>query len=138
MAQILKFSPPGGSGLSYSFVAAHPNVTGGVPDIFIQIQGPASMSWIALGQGSEMRGSQMFVIYANSLGTNVTLSPRLSGGHDEPSTENQPGISLLAGSEIANGNMTANILCQKCSTWKGGSMDLTGQGMQVPQQSGKE
>ena len=73
-----------------------------------------------------MKGSQMFIIYANAAGTNVTLSPRLSSGHEEPSAEDDSNILLLAGSGIANGNMTANILCQKCNSWKGGSMNLSG------------
>lgn len=126
MAQLLRYSPPEEPALSYTFVAAHPQVTGGESDIFIQIQGPSSMSWVALGQGASMKGSQMFIIYANALGTNVTLSPRLSSGYNQPSTETQYNISLLAGSGIANGNITANILCQKCNTWNGGSMDLSG------------
>lgn len=75
-----------------------------------------------------MKGSQMFIIYANGAGTNITLSPRLSSGHDEPSAENDSKVSLLGGSGIANGNMTANILCQNCNTWNGGSMNLSGPG----------
>lgn len=109
-------------------MAAHPNVTGSESDIFMQIQGPASKSWIALGQGSLMRGSQMFIIYANAAGTNVTLSPRLGSGHREPSAETDRNALLLAGSGIANGNMTANILCQNCNSWNGGTMNLSGSG----------
>lgn len=75
-----------------------------------------------------MKGSQMFIMYANAAGTNVTLSPRLSSGHNEPSAQSGPKVVLLAGSGIANGNMTANILCQKCNTWTGGSMNLSGSG----------
>ena len=75
-----------------------------------------------------MKGSQMFIIYANAAGTNVTLSPRLSRGHNEPSAEIDAKISLLEGSGIANGNMTANIFCQKCNSWNGGSMNLSGPG----------
>ena len=75
-----------------------------------------------------MKGSQMFVVYTNAAGTNVTLSPRLSYGHEQPSAAKDSKISLLAGSGIANGNMTANILCQNCNSWNGGSMDLSGAG----------
>ena len=126
IAQLLTYTPPEQSALSYTFVAAHSNITGGESDIFIQIQGPASMSWVALGQGGSMKGSQMFIIYSNALGTNITLSPRLSNGYNQPSAEAQSNISLLAGSSIVNGNMIANILCQKCNSWNGGSMDLSG------------
>ena len=94
----------------------------------MQIQGPATKSWIALGQGSLMKGSQMFIIYPNAAGTNVTLSPRLGGGHYEPSAGAAHNAHLLAGSGIANGNMTANILCQGCNSWNGGTMNLSGSG----------
>ena len=86
------------------------------------------MSWIALGQGEAMKGSQMFIIYTNGAGNNVTVSPRLGNGHNEPSTGNGPDVSLLAGSGIANGNMTANILCRNCDHWHGGAMNLSGSG----------
>ena len=72
-----------------------------------------------------MKGSQIFVIYANAAGTNVTLSPRLGSGHSEPAEEPASEAYLLAGSGIEGGKMTANILCKSCSRWKGGSMNLT-------------
>lgn len=68
----------------------------------------------------------MFVIYANAAGNNVTLSPRLGSGHNEPAEEPASDAYLLAGSGIEGGKMTANILCKGCSSWKGGSMNLTG------------
>lgn len=77
-----------------------------------------------------MSGAQMFVIYANEAGNNVTLSPRLGTGHVEPSEEPASGATLIAGSGIQNGQMTANILCKSCYRWKGGSMNLTGAGQQ--------
>lgn len=73
-----------------------------------------------------MKGSQMFVIYINAAGTNLTLSSRLGSGHNEPAEEPGSGATLLAGSGIANDNLTANVLCKGCSSWKGGAMNLTG------------
>ena len=74
-----------------------------------------------------MSGSQIFIIYANAAGTNVTLSPRLGIGHQQPSAETSSQATLLSGSGIANGNMTANILCHNCNAWAdGGSMNLYG------------
>lgn len=75
-----------------------------------------------------MNGAQMFVIYANAAGNNVTLSPRLGGGHNEPDEDPASGAALLAGSGIQNGQMIANVLCKNCYRWKGGSMNLTGAG----------
>lgn len=77
-----------------------------------------------------MKGSRIFVMYANAAGNNVTLSPRLGSGHHEPAEEPASGASLLAGSGIQNGQMTANILCRNCYSWNGGSMNLTGAGQQ--------
>jgi len=67
----------------------------------------------------------MFVIYSDSDGKNVTLSPRLGQGHILPSFNQDAEVSLLAGSGISNNVMTANIRCSSCKTWSGGSMDFT-------------
>lgn len=59
-----------------------------------------------------MAGSNIFVVYADSKGSNVTLSPRSGVGHVQPKFNRgavQP--SLLDGSGIANGIMTANVRC---------------------------
>lgn len=77
-----------------------------------------------------MDGSQMFVIYGNAAGTNVTLSPRSGSGHNEPSADPASDAYLLAGSGIKDGKMTANIFCKSCSSWNGGSMNLTGSAQQ--------
>lgn len=62
----------------------------------------------------------MFVIYANSAGTNVTLSPRHGITEVEPLLDQTTNVTLLAGSGISNGQMVANVLC-KCNT----GLDLT-------------
>lgn len=62
-----------------------------------------------------MSGSNMFIIYANSAGNNVTLSPRTTSGHSAPSTSTSAALTLLAGSGITGGVMTANVLCEKFS-----------------------
>jgi hypothetical protein len=81
-------------------------------DIYIQIKGPSSNTWIGLGQGSSMSGANMFVIYSSSSGTNVTLSPRTGSGHVQPTYNSGAKVTLLEGSGIANGVMTANIKCE--------------------------
>lgn len=59
-----------------------------------------------------MSGANIFVIYANAAGTNVTVSPRLGTGHVEPGVDNTAMISLLDGSMVSNGMMTANVKCK--------------------------
>jgi hypothetical protein len=74
---------------------------------------------------NKMDDTLMFMAYKDSTGVNITLSPRLSYGHTEPSYTNNVSVSVLPGSGIANGNMTVNAMCSNCRSWKGGSIDPT-------------
>lgn len=67
----------------------------------------------------------MFMAYSDSTGKNVTLSPRLSYGHVEPSYTKNITVEVLAGTKIENGNYTVNAMCSNCRSWKGGSIDPT-------------
>jgi hypothetical protein len=69
------------------------------------------MSWISLAQGSSMSGANYFVIYTSGSGTNVTLSPRLGSGHNTPTFNSAAQVTLLEGSGVKDGVMTANIKC---------------------------
>lgn len=71
-----------------------------------------------------MQGSNIFVVYGNGNGNNVTVSPRLGGPHVEPLFNSQAQVSLLDGSGISNGTITANIRCDSCITWSGGKEDV--------------
>jgi hypothetical protein len=78
----------------------------------------------AIGMGNDkMDDSLIFRIYADSTGKNVTISPRLSYGHVEPSYDSSISISAQPGTGINNGNYTANIICGNCRSWQGGSID---------------
>ena len=59
-----------------------------------------------------MRGSNIFMIYSNAAGDNVTLSPRLGVGNRAPSLDSTAEVTLLEGSGIADGVMTANFRCK--------------------------
>jgi hypothetical protein len=59
-----------------------------------------------------MAGAEIMIIYANSAGDNVTLSPRIATGQSQPSYNSAAQMSVLVGSGISNGVMTANILCK--------------------------
>lgn len=87
-------------------------------DIFVQIVGPPSASWIGFGTGTAMDGSTMFIVYANGKG-NVTLAARKGKGHAAMSTEDDTRIdiqaSLLEGSGAWADNITANIHCRSCT-----------------------
>ena len=72
-----------------------------------------------------MAGAQMFVVYTSSDGTNVTVSPRLGTGHVMPEFNSAADISVLEGSGVSDGVMTANVRCGSCGSWDGGSMDFS-------------
>jgi hypothetical protein len=60
-----------------------------------------------------MSGSNIFVIYANAAGNNVTLSPRQGSGHFMPSASTSASVTLLDGSMITSDKMIANVKCKR-------------------------
>ena len=105
-----------GSNVCYSLNIPDATVSSGTGDIFMQISGPTTYSWLGLGQGSSMSGANFFIVYASSGGTNVTLSPRsAAGGHNMPTYNSAAQVTLLEGSGIKDGVMTANIKCKLTS-----------------------
>jgi hypothetical protein len=66
-----------------------------------------------------MVDSNMFIIYQDGNG-NVTLSHRQASGHTMPTVPANSNVqtTLLAGSGVSNGFMTANFRCDNCTTWK--------------------
>lgn len=59
-----------------------------------------------------MSGANIFMIYSNAAGTNVTLSPRRGIGERQPSSPSTAAVTLLDGSGISNGMMVANVKCE--------------------------
>lgn len=59
-----------------------------------------------------MSGANIFMIYSNAAGNNVTLSPRLGVGETDPSLTSTANAVLLEGSGIQNGMMVANVKCK--------------------------
>jgi len=104
-----------------------PDVTAksGSGDIYFQIKASTSYSYAALGQGTGMAGSNIFVIYPSSDGKNVTLSTRQGLGYRQPLYNSAAEAELLEGSGVADGMMTANVKCSNCNKWAGGSMDFS-------------
>ena len=114
VAQTVSNCPAGSdsSAICYSINVPTSSASSGSGDIFFQIKGPTSRSWIALGQGTEMAGSNIFVVYPNSDGSNMTLSPRTGVGEVEPKFNSNAQVTLLSGSGISGGIMTANVKCR--------------------------
>ncbi|KAI9763461.1 MAG: hypothetical protein M1840_000475 [Geoglossum simile] len=124
-AQVASYCPGSGSGICYAVNVPSSTSSSGSGDIFFQIKGPTSAQWIAVGEGSSMSGSNIFVIYSSADGKNVTLSPRLGSGHVEPGYNGNAKVTLLEGSGISGGQMIANVKCSSCSSWNGGELDVS-------------
>lgn len=119
-------------GLCYSIAVPTSSANAGEGNIYFQIQAPTSYQWVALGTGSGMSGSNIFLMYQDGKG-NVTLSPRLGRRYDMPTLDTSSTaarLTLLAGSGVsADGStMTANVACSNCQSWNGGSMSLKSTG----------
>jgi len=71
----------------------------------------------------KMDDSLMFMVYSDPSGKGVTVSPRLSYGHVEPSYTSGVNITILEGTKIAGNTTTVNAKCSNCRSWKGGSID---------------
>ncbi|KAH8657675.1 hypothetical protein BX600DRAFT_438866 [Xylariales sp. PMI_506] len=97
-------------------------------NIYFQITAPTTYSWVALGTGTHMDASNMFVMYQDGAG-NVTLSPRAGTDHTTPSEDTSSDaaqLTLLAGSGVSGDTMTANVLCSNCNSWEEGTLNLAG------------
>ncbi|KAK5707945.1 hypothetical protein LTR97_000484 [Elasticomyces elasticus] len=110
----------------YGLAIPDATASSGTGDIYFQLSAPTTYQWIALGQGSSMSGSNIFIMYPSGDGNNVTVSPRLGTGHRQPQYNANARITLLEGSGIQDGVMTANVRCSSCNSWSGGSMDFSG------------
>ncbi|PWY75387.1 CBD9-like protein [Aspergillus heteromorphus CBS 117.55] len=113
-ASIIAFSPPEAPEISFSLTIPNTTAAANTGPIYIQMVAPTSMQWVGLGQGAQMAGSNMFIMYASS-GSNITLSPRNGLGHFEPKPNPSSEITLLPGTGITNNTMTANIRCDNYS-----------------------
>jgi hypothetical protein len=96
----------------YAVNVPETTASSGSGDLYFHMSGPSTMSWIGFGQGESMTGSNIFLIYANAAGTNVTLSPRMGVGERPPSTDSAANLTLLEGSGISNAMMVANVRCE--------------------------
>ncbi|KAI9846772.1 MAG: hypothetical protein M1837_003621 [Sclerophora amabilis] len=123
-SEAVKSCPSEASGACYQVSVPTTTSRSGSGEIFFQLSGPSSLQWVALGQGQQMAGSNIFVMYASEDGQNVTVSPRAGVGHREPMFNPETQVSLLDGSGISDGMMTANVRCSNCESWAGGEMDV--------------
>lgn len=113
--------PSGANGICYSWGVPEAAISSGSGSVYFQLSAPTTYTWAALGIGSRMAGSDIFLMYQDGTG-NVTLSTRAGRGHVMPQFSDMPGVELLAGSGVQGGKMVANVKCSQCS-----NLDLSGQ-----------
>ena len=100
-------------------------------DLFFRVTAPFSGSWYGFGFGEQMAGSLIFVMYPSGDDqNNVTVSPRLGTGHEEPQYTSAVEVTVLAGSGLTtdssgNENMILNAKCIHCRSWSSGQIDIT-------------
>ncbi|KAJ5363479.1 uncharacterized protein N7496_009192 [Penicillium cataractarum] len=123
-AQFQGFNPFGNNELTYTIRVPQGTAKSSIGPIYFQMNSTRPVEWLALGQGAAMHGSSMFVVYTS--GENVTLSPRAGTGHYEPLYDKHSQASLINGSGVHNGVITANIRCDGCSFSGGGTVNLSG------------
>ncbi|KAF7597148.1 hypothetical protein BBP40_009486 [Aspergillus hancockii] len=125
-ARSAAFHPSGRGDISFAITVSSASSSSEPEALIFQLNVPITTEWVALAQGAQMAGANMFVVYASSSSTNVTVSPRTAVGHVPPSYDPNSCITLLPGSGIKDGAMTANIRCDNCLKSQGGSMDPVG------------
>ncbi|EAW15302.1 cytochrome and DOMON domain-containing protein [Aspergillus clavatus NRRL 1] len=118
------FHPQGRDDISFTVAVSNATNSSGTDALFLQIQAPSTVQWVALGQGDQMAGARIFLVYASSR-TNVTVSPRTGTGHVPPEFDPEIPISLLSGTGINDGVLTARFECQNCLDGHGGTANST-------------
>lgn len=96
--------------IKYAVAVPQSTVDSGSGHIYFQITAPTSYQWVAIGIGQQMAGATIFIMYADGKG-NVTISPRAGIAEVMPQYSSTiAGVTtLLAGSGVNNGTMTANV-----------------------------
>ncbi|KAI2703463.1 hypothetical protein CBS147333_8803 [Penicillium roqueforti] len=122
LAQVHSIHPQGHSEITYSFNVPDNTAESGSGPIYFQMNSTRQVQWFALGQGMQMAGANMFVVYTS--GNKVTVSPRSGVGEIEPLYNKDAQITILNGSGVHDGVITANVRCDTCLKWNGGTENV--------------
>lgn len=120
--QVHSIHPQGHDEITYSFNVPDNTAKSGSGPIYFQMNSTRQVQWFALGQGMQMAGANMFVVYTS--GNTVTVSPRSGVGEIEPLYNKNAQITILNGSGVHDGVITANVRCDTCLEWNGGTENV--------------
>lgn len=84
-------------------------------DLYIYINTPNTDAWVGFGFGTQMSDSLMFIFYASSNGSAVTLSPRIGGNHAEPSYTDKVTCTVIGAGTIVDNNANTMSGGWKCT-----------------------
>ncbi|KAJ5569461.1 uncharacterized protein N7459_008891 [Penicillium hispanicum] len=121
VAQFESFSPHNGLVYSVHLPEKMGNASSG--SIFFQINCTHQVEWCALGQGTQMKGANMVVVYTSSR-NNVTVSSRAGVSHTEPLYNKDAKLAVMEGSGVHDGVITANVRCDDCVDWDSDNHDV--------------
>ena len=100
------------AGVCFGLGIPDATASSGDGDVYFRLTAPASVSWVGLGQGSEMDGANMYIVYGSSDGNNITVSSRLGNGHRPPEFSSDTQLTVLDGSGVSGDTLIANIRCK--------------------------
>ncbi|KAG0160752.1 Lipase/esterase family protein [Penicillium digitatum] len=121
--QVHSIHPQGHNEITYSFNVPDNTAKSGSGPIYFQMNSTRQVQWFALGQGMQMAGANMFIVYTS--GNTVTVSPRSGVGEIEPLYNKDAQIKILHGSGVYDGVITASVRCDTCLKWNGGIENVT-------------
>ncbi|OJD36665.1 uncharacterized protein BKCO1_10000167 [Diplodia corticola] len=106
--------------LTFSLTATNNN---GAVDLYMHLSGPDQWQWVAVGVGAQMKDALIFLLYHSSDGNNVTFSPRVATGENEPSYrssidcfvyegDDTPSVGILQDSTSDGDRYSVNAHCR--------------------------
>jgi hypothetical protein len=148
--QYCKFGSAAGPGEKVDFcmgVLSYRNTSTNSHDMFLTMTvkrlGGSAAGWTAIGAGSTMRGSVMFIIYGDPLGKEQpVVSIRTVSGHHQPTLLTSPNlphgmdIRIIRSSWLLDQSSSdtyiarISIVCYSCQHWSGA--DLSAQSKSQP------
>ncbi|KAK5658268.1 hypothetical protein OQA88_2243 [Cercophora sp. LCS_1] len=93
------------------------NLPASSQDVNLYISTPDFFSYTAIGLGPSMSTALLLIAYPSSDNRRVTLSPRRSTGHVEPSFDPSIQYTLHAPSGIHDHLMIINLTCHNCRSF---------------------
>ena len=119
------------------------NADSSTGDLYFHLSSPSGNAWVGVGIGSEMSDSLMLIAYPDASTRGVTISPRTTTGHVEPTYQEslkieKKGDNTVTGNVDENGpngpggpsddpeySIIAEGVCRNCSVWDSEKFDIT-------------